>query len=332
MTSQNYKYKRYKNEFAEFNINIGRQTGPPAIQTTSGMQSDALETDEWDAAVNEDQCGSQNHVEMEDIMDEIRSEQEDGEVLELDPEVEQMLADLEKTDEFGENVSAVTARTFKSISQFTVTKEVANYWENELKTPENCKEVVVPAVNGPIWSGLSMGAKTGDAKLQALQLNLIRAQVAQMRLMDEMLTSIPKEKIPRLLKPLLTSAKCITAAMQDINQKRRQQLRPFMKAEYAGLNSSRVAVTSNLYGDDLEKSMKEAKVTTNIVKTSMGFQGRPRYHPYKQQQFKTTSLNYNRPSPMMNRGGQNYRFQRPQFQRNQFQSFPNRQVKFPRRQ
>lgn len=313
---------------------LGRQTRPPAIQPKTVKQGDVIadaESVECDPD-GDDIFRSDNHEEMNDIMNEIRSEHEDGELLELDPEVEQMLAELEKTDEFGDSVSAVTARTFKSINLFTVTKEVADYWKNELKTPENCKEIVVPAVNGPIWSGLAMNAKTNDAKLQALQQNLVRAQVAQMRLMDEMLTSIPKEKIPRLLKPLLTSAKCITAAMQDINQKRRQQLRPFLKTEYAGLNSSRVAVTSNLYGDDLEKSMKEAKVTTNIVKTSIGFQGKSRFHPYKQQQFKSPSLNYNRPSPMMGRGGHNFRYQRPQFQRNQFQSYPNRQNKFPRRQ
>lgn len=49
-----------------------------------------------------------------------------------------------------------------------------------------------------------------------------------------------------------------------MSMQRRELLRPVLKSDYAGLCDSSTLVTSLLFGDDLPKSLKEARQMGNV--------------------------------------------------------------------
>lgn len=253
-------------------------------------------------------------VSQNDAANDQEVEGEEG--VELTEEVKDLLQDVHDPKEFGPPFSKITTSTFQSVLKCIYNKEVADKWKQTYKTPENCIELCVPSVNPEIWSGLPMSAKTSDAKQQSLQQNLMRSLIAQAKIMDSTLKLIGKKDLPVILAPLLDSAKSISLALQEINQKRKFNLRPFIKSEYSALCSARVPVTKFLFGDNLEQSLKEVKATSVILKPTFSTLTQPRYHPYKKPNNRNDqNLNYKRPSGYNNRGGHHYQRGRSQFQR-----------------
>lgn len=257
-----------------------------------------------------------NEDEISAIMASLKQDKQNHEDVESDhlvsEDVKLLLQEIQAPTEFGKPLTATTASTFQSISKFSSTKECFDVWKQMYKTPENCNDLVVPTVNNEIWAGLPMSSKTSDAAMQGLQHHLLRAQIAQARVMDQLFSSVDKEKLPLVLKPLLDSAKSISLAMQDINQKRKMKLRPNIKPEYSALCSGRVPVGKYLFGDNLEQSLKEVKATATILRPQ-GHSGFSRFHPYRLASNRGGTLNFNRPSQFQ-RGGQAFQNQRGRFQ------------------
>ncbi len=227
-------------------------------------------------------------------------------------DVKLILQDIQAPTEYGEGLTAITAKTFQSICTFSSNKDCMETWKKVYKTPENCHELVVPTVNNEIWAGLPMSSKTSDAAAQGLQHHLIRAQIAQARVMDQLFTSVDKDKLPLILKPLMDSAKSISLAMQDLNQKRRMKLRPSIKPEFSALCSSRIPVGKYLFSDNLEQSLKEVKATSTILRPQ-GASSSFRFHPYRNAANRGGTLNFSRPS-QFHRGGESFQNQRGRFQ------------------
>lgn len=288
---------------------------------------------------NEDRHSEFNH-EMNSIMEQISANptgrqtgsNEQGthdasSSVEQDLEVLAMLKELEKPAEFGEEVSEVTAKAFKSIGEYQPSRETLQIWK-KYKTPSNCPTAVVPSVNPEIWSGLPLYAKSNDAKAQTMQHHLMRAQIAQMKVMEIAISKLPRSDIPALLEPLLDAAKSVSNVVQNLNQKRRNNLRPVMKPEYATLCSSRFAPSSMLFGDNLEQSLKNVKASSNLLKSTQP-PATNRFHPYRNgtpSNNRFQRLNYQRPSQpsSWNRGGQTYRSTRGNYRGSQSQFRGNR--------
>lgn len=136
-------------------------------------------------------------------------------------------------------------------------------------------------VNGEIWNNLPLPAKTSDAKYQAMQQNLVRSLVAQTRAMDLVVKHSPKAALPPILKPQLDSAKLISVSIQDISQRRKNNLKSFMRPEYRALCSAKLPTSKYLFGDNLEQSLKAVRATSNIVRAP--FEPYQRHHPYRPQ-------------------------------------------------
>lgn len=226
-------------------------------------------------------------------------------------EVQMLLNEIQTPDDFGCALSNVAATTFQSVHKYHPSKEILEQWKQNYKPPSNCKELVVPAINPEIWTGLPLSAKSADVKLQAVQHHIIRAQVAMARTMDATLSLVGKATLPQILEPMLDSAKSLSLAMQDMNNKRRANLRHLLKPEYAAMCSNRVPVTKFLFGENLDQSLKEVKATSSILRVPGPIQGR--YHPYKSPNTRN-NLNYTRPPYQMNRGGRYFQNQRGRFQ------------------
>lgn len=220
--------------------------------------------------------------------------------------MESLLNDIQTPTDYGASITVAAANAFKSVTTYSASKEVLENWRSFYKTPENCKELCVPEVNHEIWSGLPSNVKASDIKYQNLQQHLNRAQLAHACLMDRMLTTLPKEALPYLLEPLLDSAKSVAMSMQNINQRRKLGLKSFIKPELEGLCSSKVPVTTKLFGDNLDQAVKEVKASSSILRPA-GSSPSPRFQPYNRPVFRNNNLNSFRPSPGYPRGGLNFR-------------------------
>lgn len=241
----------------------------------------------------------------------------------LDDQLKAILQELEKPTEYGPDLNAITAKAFNALGDFVVSKAQKEKWA-KYKTPSNCQSLTVPQVNEEIWSAIPQHARIVDAKMQASQQNLVRALIAQAKAMDEVLKSVTKEALPAILEPLLDAAKSTALHIQFMNQKRKLSLRTFLKPEIATLCTNKTPVTTKLFGDNLEQSLKAVKATSSLARTQTPLSS-PRFHPYRQSTGRPNHLNFNRPPHQYPyRGGQysrqsrqGQRMSRPSFSRPQ---------------
>lgn len=66
-------------------------------------------------------------------------------------ELETLLQDMEKTIDFGPAVMQNVSIGFVKTAVRPLTKETKSNLKERIKIPENCKEFIVPKVNGELW-------------------------------------------------------------------------------------------------------------------------------------------------------------------------------------
>lgn len=284
-----------------------------SISMLLGKEDVNLDTDFDPMMFVENEMETSSNDEIDNLLRGNENDALDLDKEEIDPALTNILDELSKPNEFGPDIEKITAQAFQAIPTYQITKESHEKWKGEYKTPENCQNLVVPMVNAEIWNSLPLLAKTNDAKYQAMQQHLMRSLVALTRTMDVVMKNSARSVLPIILKPLLDSAKQTSVVIQEINQRRKNNLKNFMRQEYRSLCSSKLPTTKYLFGDNLEQSMKAVRATSAIIRPPN--ETYRRFHPYRQQA-KPTPLNYNRPPQQtFNRGGAQFRGQRPTFPR-----------------
>jgi len=226
------------------------------------------------SAMDDILAAAKNYAEDSAALDQSQAEGED----EVPDEVREILGQTTPQHEYGEKLLEVVATSFSKITN-PMSLTLADELKTRYKVPENCRQLAVPKVNTEIWAGLPQAIKTRDAKSQHLQQHLSRALIAQAKASERILELISKTKNAELqgvLKTQMDSAMAVGLAMKEINGQRKQNLKPSLLQEYAGLASAQLPVTEYLFGDNLEASLKLVKSTSKIVKSGTGF----RYHPY----------------------------------------------------
>lgn len=148
-------------------------------------------------------------------------------------------------------------------------------------TPENIK-VRLPKCENSIWTQLPARTRASDAKLQTTQQLLLAAINCQLEVKNSLVNS-------KASKELLTSAldglTLSLTANYEMNQRRRDAIRPQFKAEFAkALCSATNPADEFLFGGDTSKRMKEiSELQKSRVCKSQGTsstRGRNRFVPY----------------------------------------------------
>ena len=151
--------------------------------------------------------------------------------------------------------------------------------------PENCDLVRVPRVNAPVWKSVDSYRKRQDVKPSNIQKTCV-AVGASMAYNLYMLYK-NKEKteldIPALMRSLADTAAMLGHVNIDLSLVRREVMRPTLNAEYRNLCNPDHPVTSWLFGDDLEKEMKDVK-ETNKIGNQMTQRGTASYRYHEQSQ------------------------------------------------
>ena len=143
--------------------------------------------------------------------------------------------------------------------------------QDSYMTPNNCESVRVPRCNDEVWALCDKYIKKKDTRLTNIQRALVSASTAVARVTDELMKSFTsKGKQPLPLKDMVTSLTDAVSLMghasHQTSLRRRDNMVPILKRDYAALKSPNVPVTSLLFGDDLPKTVKDLKQTYTMGK------------------------------------------------------------------
>ncbi|XP_035709074.1 uncharacterized protein LOC118436074 isoform X2 [Folsomia candida] len=185
------------------------------------------------------------------------------------PIVEEILNSNQSEDEYGPPLGLKVAAAFKRLIAQPASKEHIDQNKIKLKIPENIKEMRAPKVNCEIWTQLPKKAQVIDASQQFVQQFVSRGLVAQSHLAEVLAKNsdkIPNDLLKSLLSCSMEAATEFDMAFREISLRRRQQIKPFLSIESAGICGSSVPVTENLFGNNLEKDLIAVRTSAKIVK------------------------------------------------------------------
>ena len=143
---------------------------------------------------------------------------------------------------------------------------------DEYKCPQNCVSLEVPKVNPPIWDNLPSGTRSRDLKLQRVQKPLVKGLTAMAKACTDPCSTEQEHGFMLL-----------STAYFELNQLRRDFIKPDLNPRFAHLCKPSNKVTKWLFGDDLGQKIKdiqnEQKATYGVMKQKK-FTSKGRKAPY----------------------------------------------------
>ncbi|ODM91716.1 hypothetical protein Ocin01_14965 [Orchesella cincta] len=255
----------------------------------------------------------------------VTNDQEDfGCSFEFDEEIKNALADIEESDELGPAVGPFLAEAYNRTISRPLSKDNAEKLKLGLKIPENCSNFRVPKMNPEMWNNMPQEARIVDLKHQQLQQTLSQGLTVLVKMCDELsqaAAQMPKDVLTKVLKIGLDGANIMGTQMQELNQKRKSEMRPYLNPDIVDICSAKTPVSEFLFGPNLAETLKATKAASSVMKTTITSR---RFRPYATQQ--PGSLNGFRPSTPHRGWWNEYQQQHPRQQApRMFQSprFPN---------
>lgn len=193
--------------------------------------------------------------------------------------------------------------------------------------PENCKNLQVRRVNKGIWTSLGRRAQDNDLKLQNSQTLVCKALYPLLHLMDLLMnkaTNTVEMKTTYVKNALaLTNDtfKLMEIAFADLSQRRRDFLKPELTKELKTLCAVDNPVTIKLFGDDLDKQIKEItdarRISRKIVHFNRPDRNNLKYLPYDKQKTFFSKFGHRQFGQRNTKSTLLERRQQPKFFRNQ---------------
>lgn len=229
--------------------------------------------------------------------------------MEVNPELEQLLADSEKGVQYGPQLMKIVSDRFLNTISRPLSKETSTKLKEGLLIPENCKLFRPPKMNQEIWKALPAAAKIKDLQQQQIQSVMSFGLVGLSSIANIVAANydkMPKEFANIIIKIAQDTADLVGEGVQSINQKRRSEVGKFMRPEAAGICSAEVKPHELLFGGDLSESLKLTRATANVMRQPQF--PTQRYSPYRNsgpRRGNTTPNpgNYNRFQSTPRRGG-----------------------------
>ena len=130
--------------------------------------------------------------------------------------------------------------------------------------PSNCDKMDAPQVNSEIWLDISRRAQTYDKAFQDIQTLIAVGLVPIIKL-----TKIMKGKLSEEAQDAITDSITLLGQAQfNLSIRRRYMIRPHLKKKYSALCNIATPVTSQLFGDDLNKEIKKCDTTVAVGRNS----------------------------------------------------------------
>ena len=148
---------------------------------------------------------------------------------------------------------------------------------DKFKIPENCDKLPAPRVNGEFWKVMSKRAQGYDKYFSDTQ-NLVAAgMVSIIELADALKGQVASNS---QAKDLITDTLTLMGQVQyNLSIRRRYMIRPHLKRKYQNLCNYHVPISSNLFGDELSKEIKNCDAAVSVGKENYvygGYRPQPR--------------------------------------------------------
>ena len=140
---------------------------------------------------------------------------------------------------------------------------------NEIKKrylrPKNCDMLAETRVNLPIWNNLSERARTLDLKFQKGQKSLIKGTTAVVQVVNDLISKPDMPSKGQLVNQLMDGVLLMANSNTQLNLRRREALKPELHTSYHYLCAPSNPITTELFGDDLPKAVKDITDTNRIT-------------------------------------------------------------------
>lgn len=136
------------------------------------------------------------------------------------------------------------------------------------KRPGNCKTLATPMTNEEIWKSLPGTTKRVDVKMTNIQKNVAKATIAICKTAD--IISKSGGEMKQQMIPGLTDALALLGhTQQALTKLRLEAQRPSLPYDIRGICDKTVdpSDSSLLYGEDVKRSMKEARENKRLTST-----------------------------------------------------------------
>lgn len=163
------------------------------------------------------------------------------------------------TDIFGGPINENLTTILKSIWAKAMSEDKLKTLCDKFLTPENCQCITSTKINPELWSKLSTNCRSNNIRSQRVQSRTVKGLLALTILMDKMLTAKNQNLQPDLeewLRLGLDSFALVTTGNQELNQRRKDQIKPELNHKFKALCSPQLPVTDLLFGD-IQKSIKD---------------------------------------------------------------------------
>ena len=140
--------------------------------------------------------------------------------------------------------------------------------------PQNCDNLEVPHCNKEIWRKLNKEQRLRDGEVAGIQRAIAAGATAVVHILESLLAGGASNgalDIPTLVAKGCDSLALLGYASQELSHKRRENLWPVLKQEYSGLLSRSILISSQLFGNDLHKTMRDLKQEAAIGKEALPY-------------------------------------------------------------
>ena len=225
---------------------LGESSGENSMSTTDKTDCQGL----YDAVLN-DECDRENPT--ENGQEGNTSESEDEALAEF-------VKEYQTDDAVGKglNNGQLAKLVNKMVRSQLGEKSLRDKLDNQIR-PSNCEKAKPPRVNSGIWHQLKEYTKKRDIRVFKLQQALDKGIYPIARIIDMAMSleNLDGEHCKQVKKLALEAMSLLTHVHFELNVHRRLLMKADIGKVYAPLCSSDVPVTDFLFGDDLQKHLKD---------------------------------------------------------------------------
>ena len=197
-----------------------------------------------------------------------------------------MVADELNEEKCGPGIAENLAKVVDKLLRTRLAEEKLKEKQSLYSRPKNCEAMVPTRVNSEIWQQLQPHTRSQDIRMQKVQNSLLKGLMPLTQLTNTLLQlpdSVPTESRESIVKQALDALTLIAQANGELNQRRREMIKPDLNQQFQQLCNDQVPITSWLFGDELAKTCQDI-TNTNRVSQKVSRPGSHR--PHRQQKYR----------------------------------------------